>query len=82
MEPRRDTVFSLGFQMQSQWWWELQVGVPVEGQVRFPCQQSQGRRKPSTVKKNSAPPILDKTPSREEEQPWAHPPLKALSPTC
>lgn len=82
MEPRQDTVFSLGFQMQRPWWWDLQAAVSVEGWVRFPCQQSQGRRRPLTVKKISAPLILNKTPSREEEEPCAHPPLKALSPTC
>lgn len=62
-------------------WWELPAAVPLEGWGRFPHQQGQGRRKPPTVKKNSAALMLE-SPSREEEQPCSHPPLKTLSPTC
>lgn len=62
-------------------WWELPAAVPLEGWGRFPRQQGQGRRKPPTVKKNSAALMLG-SPSRQEEQPCSHPPLKTLSPTC
>lgn len=83
MEPGQDTTFSLGFQMQSQWWWELQAGVPVEGWVRFPCQQGQGRRRPPTVKKKLSSTDIGQNSFQRGGTALCTPcSFRAFSPTC